>query len=41
MWSKAFGNENIMEIKAVANKMRNGLALSFNKVYNGQSQLSR
>ena len=41
MWSKAFGNENIMEIKAVVNKMRNGLALYFNKVYNRKSQLSR
>ena len=41
MWSKAFGSENIMERKAVAKKIRNGLAPSFNKVYNRQSQLSR
>ena len=41
MWSKAFGSENIMERKAVANKIRNGLALYFNNVYNRQSQLSR
>ena len=27
MWSKAFDSENIMERKAVANKIRNGLAL--------------
>ena len=41
MWSKAFGSENIIERKAVANKIRNGLALYFNNVYNRQSQLSR
>ena len=41
MWSKAFGSENIMERKSVANKIRNGLALYFNNVYNRQSQLSR
>ena len=40
MLSKAFGNEN-MERKVVANKIRNGLALYFNNVYNRQSQLSR
>ena len=40
MWSKAFGSEN-MERKVVANKIRNGLALYFNNVYNRQSQLSR
>ena len=27
--------------KAVANNMRNGLALHFNKIYNSESQLSR
>ena len=41
LWSKAFHSENIMERKAVANKIRNGLALYFNNVYNRQSQLSR
>ena len=41
MWSKAFGSENIIKKKAVANKFRNGLALYFKKVYNRQSQLSR
>ena len=41
MWSKAFGSENIMERKAVANKIRNGLALYFNNVYNRQSKFSR
>ena len=43
MWSKAFGSENIMEslTKSVANKIRNGLALYFNNVYNRKSQLSR
>ena len=30
MWSKAFGSENIMERKAVANKSKNGLALTQN-----------
>ena len=30
-----------MERKAVANKIRNGLALYFNNVYNRKSQLSR
>ena len=30
-----------MERKAVANKMRNALALYFNNIYNRQSQLSR
>ena len=40
MWSKAFGREKIMGRKSVANKIRNGLALYFNKVYNRQSQLS-
>ena len=38
MWSKAFGSENIMERKAVVNKIRNVLALYFKKVL---SQLSR
>ena len=38
MWSKAFGKENIMERKAVVNKIRNVLALYFKKVL---SQLSR
>ena len=38
MWSKAFGSENIMERKAVVNKIRNVLALYFKKVLN---QLSR
>ena len=41
MWSKAFGSENIMQRKAVANKIRNGLALYFNNICNRQSQLSR
>ena len=41
MWSKAFGSENIMGRKSVTNKIRNELALYFNKVYNRQSQLSR
>ena len=41
MQSKAFRRENIMERKAVANKIRNGLTLYFNNVYNRQSQLSR
>ena len=41
MWSKAFGSENITQRKAVANKIRNGLALYFNNIYNRQSQLSR
>ena len=41
MWSKAFGSENIMERKSVANKIRNRLALYFNNVYNRQSQVSR
>ena len=41
IWSKAFGSEKIMERKAVANNIRNGLALYFNNVYNRQSQLSR
>ena len=41
MWSKTFGSENIMGRKSVTNKIRNGLALYFNKVYNRQSQLSR
>ena len=41
MQSKAFCRENIMERKSVANKIRNGLALYFNNVYNRQSQLSR
>ena len=38
MWSKAFGSENIIERKAVANKIRNVLALCFKNVL---SQLSR
>ena len=41
MWSKAFGSENIMKKKPVANKIRNGLALYFNDIYNRQIQLSR
>ena len=41
MWSKAFGNENIIERKAVAKKIGNVFALYFNNVYNRQSQLSR
>ena len=41
MWSKAFGSENIMERKSVANKIRNRSALYFNNVYNRQSQVSR
>ena len=32
MWSKAFGSEHILERKAVANKVRNALAVYFNKV---------
>ena len=36
MWSKALGSENIMERKAVANKIKNGLALCFNNVYDRQ-----
>ena len=38
LWSKAFHSENIMERKTVANKIRNGLALHLNNVYNSQSQ---
>ena len=38
MRSKAFGSENIIERKAVANKIRNVLALCFKNVL---SQLSR
>ena len=41
MWSKAFGSENIMKRKAVAHKIRNGLAWNFNQVYNRKSQLTK
>ena len=36
MWSKAFGSEKIVK-RTVANKIRIGLALYFNNVYNRQS----
>ena len=36
MWFKAFGSEKIVE-RTVANKIRIGLALYFNNVYNRQS----
>ena len=42
IWSKAFGSENVLERKAVSNKIRNALSVYFNKVLcNRRSQTTK